>query len=80
MRAVVSVAKGMRLDVLTDEQTEDEPRHIDDQEGDDGENEEERFASGRHYLRAPGLDVFGTILDAFVPFCLSLNKRKLFTL
>jgi hypothetical protein len=65
---------------LTDEPTEDEPRHVSDQDRQNRERDEHRFACYGHDLGASGLDVLGPVLDMLVSFRLSLHNRKLLPL
>src|SRR5262245_66055024 len=65
----------IRLGALSDKPTEDEPRDVGDQERQDGENDDKRFAGDRHDLSASGLDMLGAVLYMFISCCLSLPDR-----
>ena len=65
---------------LTDEPTEDEPRHVSDHDRQNRERDEHRFACDGHDLGASGLDVLGPVLDMLISFRLSLYNRKLLPL
>lgn len=65
---------------LTDEPTEDKPRDVSDQDRQNREHDEHRFACDCHDLSASGLDVLGAVLYMLVSFRLPLHDRKLLPL